>query len=162
MKKHVILAVIFSALFVMQAMTADVPEGLPAANGEAFWVYISETSPYSDWGTWPGHPGIYPGKSPHGSYLKLYANEIALKAAKEGKSMPYGSILVKENYAKNKKTLMAVTPMYKVHGYNPDKGDWFWAKYGPAGKTIASGKVEGCITCHSVRKTQDWIFTQPR
>ena len=24
---------------------------------------------------------------------------------------------------------MAITPMYKSSGYNPDAGDWFWAEY---------------------------------
>ena len=75
---------------------------------------------------------------------------------------PNGSILVKENYGKDKKTLMAVTPMYKVRGYNPDEGDWFWAKYGPDGNIMSSGKVEGCINCHRARKNQDWIFTEPK
>jgi hypothetical protein len=29
--------------------------------------------------------------------------------------------------------------VYKVKGYNPDAGDWFWAKYGPGipGKAAA-------------------------
>jgi hypothetical protein len=55
---------------------------------------------------------------------------------------------------------MAVTPMYKVKGYNPEAGDWFWGKYGPDGKIMASGKVKGCINCHGVQKAKDWIFTE--
>ena len=129
--------------------------GLPEPDGRALWTYISETNSYLGWGFWPGHVGMYPGKSPHGAFLKLYANGIALKAAREGKPMPSGAILVKENYGKDKKTLKAVTPMYKVQGYDPDGGDWFWAKYGPEGNIMASGKVEGCINCHRARKTKD-------
>jgi len=28
---------------------------------------------------------------------------------------------------------MPPTVMYKVEGYNPDAGDWFWVKYSPQG-----------------------------
>lgn len=164
--KKIIL--IFVTLGLALGIAANLPgsvtktAGLPSPDGKAVWTYIAETDPYLGWGFWPGHTEIYPGKSPHGAYLKLYANGIALKAAREGKPMPYGSILVKENYGKDRKTLMAVTPMYKVQGFNPDEGDWFWAKYGPNGKIMTSGKVEGCINCHRVREKQDWIFTEPK
>lgn len=74
--------------------------------------------------------------------------------------MPNGAIVIKENYGKDQETLMAITPMYKVDGYNPDAGDWFWAKYGPEGKIMASGKIQGCIDCHKNKKDQDWLFTE--
>lgn len=137
-------------------------ENLPPSDAKKVWSYITETNSYLGWGFWPGYVGIYPGKSPHGAYLKLYANSVALKAAREGKIMPYGSILLKENYGKDKKTLMAVTPMYRIKGYNPDGGDWFWAKYDPNGKVLKAGKVKGCIDCHTMQKSNDWLFTQPK
>jgi hypothetical protein len=132
----------------------------PSVSGAEFWTFISETSPYTQWETWPGHPDMYPGKSPHGKYLMLYANKEAIAAAQEGKPMPDGAIIVKENYGEDKKTLMAVTPMYKVEGYNPEAGDWFWAKYGPDGTIMKEGKVEGCINCHKSVADTDWIFTK--
>ena len=162
MKKCFVFALALSVFFTLQATASDMPEGLPSAEAAAFWTYISEINPYLSWGMWPGHPDMYPGKSPHGAFLKLYANSIALKAAREGKPMPYGSILVKENYAKDKETLAAITPMYKVKGYNPKAGDWFWVKYGPSGEIQAEGKVKGCIDCHSVKKSEDYIFTEPK
>jgi hypothetical protein len=138
-------------------------EQMPPAEGEAFWTYITQTNPYTQWGTWPGYEDIYPGKSPHGAYLRLYANGIALNAVREGKeTMPDGAILVKENYGDDQETLMAVTPMYKIEGFNPEGGDWFWGKYGPDGKIMASGKVEGCIKCHGAVKANDWIFTEAK
>ena len=76
--------------------------------------------------------------------------------------MPNGAIVVKENYGEDKETLMAVTPMYKVQGYNPDAGDWFWAKYGPDGKVETAGKVESCIDCHNAGKAGNYIFTEPK
>lgn len=135
---------------------------MPKPEGAAFWTYISATSPYTSWQHWPGYEGIYPGKSPHGAYLKLYANDIAIKAAKMGQALPSGAILVKENYAKDQQTLMAVTPMFRVKGYNPEGGDWFWAKYGPSGEVMAEGKPKGCISCHGAVKNQDWLFSLPK
>lgn len=132
---------------------------LPPADAKAFWTYITKTNPYKGWGYWPGHYGMYPGRTPHGAFLVLYANPIALRAAREGKPMPEGAILIKENYAKDKKTLMALTPMYKVKGYNPEGGDWFWVKYTPGGKVEKAGKPKGCINCHEAVKDNSWIFT---
>lgn len=156
------LVVVFGLLGVLALVASFSVAGWnrPPPDADKFWTYISKTDPYTGWGYWPGYYGIYPGKSPHGAYLKVYTNGIALKAAREGNPMPYGAIIVKENYGKDKKTLMAVTPMYKVKGYNPDGGDWFWGKYGPDGKVMAAGKVKGCINCHSMQKSKDWIFTE--
>ncbi len=151
-----VIAICFGALLACQHF------GKPPAEADGFWTYITEKNLYTDWEFWPGHDGIYPGKSPHGAYLKLYANPAAIKAVKAGKPMPDGAIIIKENYGKDKKTLMAVTPMYKMKGFNPDGGDWFWAKYGPAGKVMKAGKVQGCINCHRVMQTKDWLFTQPK
>ena len=108
---------------------------------------------------------MYPGKSPHGAHLMLYANSVALKALRKGKQpLPAGSMIMKVNYGEDKKTVKALTPMYKVEGYNPDGGDWFWAKYMPDGTVAADGKAAGkvasCIECHAARKDQDWLFTQ--
>ncbi|MCF8105125.1 MAG: cytochrome P460 family protein [Desulfohalobiaceae bacterium] len=131
----------------------------PPPDAEEVWEWVTESDPYQGWGYWPEHDGMYPGQSPHGAYLKLYANSIALKALREGKQMPPGSMIMKANYGKDKETLMALTPMYKVEGYNPEAGNWFWAKYKPDGEVEASGKVEGCIDCHRAQKDNDWIFT---
>ena len=73
--------------------------------------------------------------------------------------MPYGAIIVKENYGKDKKTLMAITPMYKLKGYNPEAGDWFWVKYDSSGKVLKAGKVKGCIDCHRTQEDKGWLFT---
>lgn len=162
MKKHLVIVSTLVCLLVFTALLSEAGEdGIPADSGKV-WTHITECNPYLGWGTWPGYPGIYPGKSPHGAFLKLYANGIALKAAREGKPMPNGAIIVKENYGKDQKTLMAITPMYKVKGYNPDAADWFWAKYAPDGTVAKSGKVKGCIDCHRTQEDKDWLFTTPK
>lgn len=156
MKKYLVLVLPLLVVLVM----VPVVSGGAGESASKFWTYITATHPYTGWGYWPGKYGMYPGKTPHGAYLKMYANGIALKAAREGKPMPDGAIIVKENYGKDKKTLMAITPMYKVSGYNPAGGDWWWAKYGPDGKVMASGKVKGCINCHRAQMANDWMFTK--
>ena len=162
MKKQLVIVSTLVCLLVFTALLSQAGEdGIPADPGKV-WTHITECNPYLGWGTWPGYPGIYPGKSPHGAFLKLYANGIALKAAREGKPMPNGAIIVKENYGKDQKTLMAITPMYKVKGYNPDAADWFWAKYAPDGTVAKSGKVKGCIDCHRTQEDKDWLFTTPK
>lgn len=162
MKTKMTIALLSVAVLAMGIAVSYGGGELPAAEGKAVWQYISKDNPYTNWSLWPGHKGMYPGKSPHGAFLKLYANDVAIEAAKQGKPMPDGAILVKENYAKDKKTLAAITPMYKKKGFNPEAGDWFWAKYGPKGKVMASGKVQSCIDCHAARKAQDWIFTKTK
>jgi len=124
-------------------------ETTPAAEANAVWTYLTETNPYDEWKPWPGHEGFLPGTSPHGAFLKLYVNEPAMKALEAGSPLPSGAIVVKEYYGPDKETLAAVTPMYRVANYDPDAGNWFWAKYGAGGEVQASGKVQSCIDCHS-------------
>lgn len=78
-------------------------------------------------------------------------------AGKKG-TLPNGSMIVKENYSADKK-MAAITVMFKVQAYNPEGGDWFWAKYAPDGKIEAEGKVEMCISCHGQNKSNDYIMT---
>jgi hypothetical protein len=145
-------------LLPLDAVAGD----LPGADAAELWQYMTRTNPYTGWGYWPGKVGVYEGTRPHGAKLVLYANAPALKAAREGRPMPYGAIVVKENYGPDGKQLMAVTPMYRVEGYNPEAGDWFWAKYDGAGKALKSGKVDGCINCHRARAAENWIFAEQK
>lgn len=158
MKNRGLVSFVVSMAILALPFTAAAMEHMPKAEAEPFWTYITETSPYTSWPMWPGKDGIYPGQSPHGAYLKLYVNKPALEALKKDEPMPEGAIIVKENYGKDQKTLKAITPMYLKKGYNPDGGDWFWAKYGGKGEVMAAGKVDSCIKCHKVQK--DWLFTE--
>lgn len=134
-----------------------------------FWDYLRKVQ-YENWAPGPGQGlDFYPGKSPHGAHLKMYLNRVA--AADPGK-FPYGSIIVKENYDKDKK-LAAITVMYRpVKGYDPDHNDWYWVKYNPdgtvartpatEGSTPIAGKVKGCIDCHSSAKGGDYYFANDK
>lgn len=132
---------------------------MPGTDAEDFWEYISEKNEYKNWNAWPGKTGMYEGQSPHGEFLKLYVNKKAYKALEKGKeTMPNHAIIVKENYNK-KRELVAITPMYKVEGYDMENADWYWTKYGKDGKIMASGKVQSCIECHAKAKATDYLFS---
>ncbi len=132
---------------------------------QKFWNYLVR-SKYRNWAPVPGKSDkMYEGESPHGAYLKMYLNRTA---AGNVSDLPTGSIVIKENYGKDQRTLMAVTVMYKNNGYSPSTGDWYWVKYNPDG-TVASkntdkgpmslaGRVQGCIDCHDSADGDDYAF----
>ncbi len=158
MKKRILFGglILAAGLLVVLAYAAQMPK----ADATDFYNYITKVSPYQKWALWPGHEAMHPGQSPHGAFLKIYVNKPAHEAiVKKMKVMPDGAIIVKENYDKDKKTLVALTPMYKVKGFDPESGDWFWAEYGPKGETMASGKVQMCIDCHAKVKASDYLVT---
>lgn len=128
---------------------------MPGPDPEDLWQYITQKSPYTKWSFWPDHQGMQPGRAPHGPLHKVYVNDHAVNSAKP--PVQYGAIAVKENYGEDKQ-LKAITVMYKVKGYNPDAGDWFWVKYTPAGKAEKFGKPGGCVGCHGTRAKNDFIL----
>ncbi|MBU2787645.1 cytochrome P460 family protein [Acidithiobacillus sp. VAN18-1] len=73
---------------------------------------------------------------------------------------PNGSLLVKENYTKDKK-LASITAMLKLQGYDPADRNWVMAAYDPTGKVLAFGKVGSCIACHDMVHKQDLVFAPP-
>ncbi len=128
---------------------------MPAADAQALWDYITQTSPYTQWDTWPDEAfkGYLPSGAPHAKVVKIYVNDVGLSVASRFPGeMPEGTIIVKDNFkgetVDNPGELDAVTVMYKVEGYNPAGNDWFWAKIKPDGKVDAAGKPAGCIGCH--------------
>jgi hypothetical protein len=131
------------------AFTAD------TVNAADLHIMFAQDEPYTDYAFWPDARGLMPGKAPHGKFMKTFVNDRALNAS--GDTYPYGSLIVKENY-KPDTTLAKVTIMYKVKGYDPDDGDWFWAVYGADGTVEAEGGIQSCISCHRVREDQDYVF----
>lgn len=121
----------------------------------ALWDYISNENPYSRWEFWPDHAGLQEGKSPHGVFHRVYVNAKALNS--KGWPLAAGSILVKENFTEEK-DLSAVTVMYKVRGFNPEAGDWYWVKFTPDGTPAEAGKPRSCINCHSGAAQRDYTM----
>lgn len=128
-------------------------------SGTALWERLKKENYSKYWKKWPGTTELYPGPEPHGAFLTTYVNEPAYKAiaGKKGK-FPEGALIVQDNFDKNKK-LKTVDVMFKVKGYNPQDGDWFWVQYKPDGRVMSEGKIDECIKCHAAQKTNDYVFT---
>lgn len=131
----------------------------PSSSGIALIKHITEEYDYRQWPFYPGKEALYEGKHPRGSLLITYVSPQTLIAlqSKQG-PLPDGAIIVKENYNLQKK-LQETTVMYRLSGYNPEGGDWFWLKYAPDQTILEEGKIEGCIKCHEKTKNNDWIFS---
>lgn len=158
------VALLLGAAVIAYAIHEEKPSEtmvpLPGPDAVKLYDYITKDNPYDKWELWPGKGRLYEGREPHGAFLTTYVNNRAYFSAKDktGK-MADSSIVVKENYTPDKK-LAALTVIYKIKDYNPSAGDWFWAKYEPYGKVLASGKVEACINCHAGNKANDFIMTE--
>ncbi|MCX8031519.1 MAG: cytochrome P460 family protein [Thermodesulfovibrionales bacterium] len=154
------MSIVFSAQAIHKIIPSESTITEPGADPEKLLEYITTYYPYRLWSLWPNKGKLYKGTEPHGALLTTFVNDTALDSIKKKKGMQDGSIIVKENYTADKK-FISLSIMYKIKGYNPEGGDWFWAKYSPDGKTEAYGKVKGCIACHSQKKDNDFIFISP-
>lgn len=129
------------------------------------WNWLQQAQ-YRNWGPLPGRPAdAYAGQEPHGAMVKIFANRTA---AGSPDALPHGSIIVKENYGADGQSLMAVTVMYRVQNFDPEHGDWYWAKYEPNGQVsrmegmAVAGKVGMCIDCHGSAGGNDYAFANDR
>ena len=133
---------------------------------QSFWKYLNkQDAPYKKWGSLPGKSGVRAGTESHGESMQTFANKTAIDKAD---TLPYGSILVTENYDQDKK-LKDITVMYRSKGADPQHGDWYWLKYLPdgsiartsekEGKKAIAGKVSSCIECHSKAVGRDLVFS---
>jgi hypothetical protein len=153
-----VFALIALADAIHEVIPSETQVTEPGPDAEKLNEYILKYNPYRAWGLWPGKGNLYKGTEPHGSLLTTFVNGTAFYSIKKKNGMADSSLVVKENYTADKK-FIALTVMYKIKGYNPEAGDWFWVKYGPDGKAEVSGKVKECIDCHRKMKDNDFIFT---
>ncbi len=126
-----------------------------------FWSWLQKAD-YEQWAPMTGQTAdFYKGRKPHGAFLKVFANRTTFS---DPKDPPPGSIIIKHNYDAEKK-LAAITVMYRVKDYDNKHHDWWWVKYKPNGEVFKkgdkslSGKVKGCIDCHSAAQGGDYVFT---
>jgi len=157
-----VLLVGISAHAVHDTMTDGTKILDPGADAARLYTHITRPTPYNKtWSLMPGEKEMQQSRDPHGSFVTCYVNDKALKSIEKKRGMANGSIIISENYGADKR-LESITVMYKIDGFNPGAGDWFWAKYGPNnGYVLASGKADECIACHSSQKANDYIHTLP-
>ncbi len=170
MKRSVVLFLLVVPLFLLFAaapLRALAQGEFPPADGEALLNYILNENPYTEWGMWPTEDlqGLLDSGAPHGGVVRIFVNDVALSVAEEFPGeMPAHSIIVKENFTGEEPAapddLADLTVMYKVPGFAPETGNWFWLKSSADGSTIdAEGAVEGCISCHGgVEGHRDYIL----
>ncbi len=131
---------------------------LPEPRSAAVWPYLQTEDYQKKWKLMPGTTAQMPGTSPHGALITTYVNEIALNAINNKRgTIPPGGMVVKENYMPDR-TLAAVTLMYKSEGFNPDNNDWYWMQRTANGMVPAEGRVAGCISCHTAKAGNDYLF----
>ncbi|MDH3638079.1 MAG: cytochrome P460 family protein [Gammaproteobacteria bacterium] len=121
----------------------------------------------------------YQGVHPHGAILDTIEAGVTVNGHQ-------GHVIVKRNYGGEDasiekvandpgKYLGAITVMFKREaGYDPENGDWFWAKYLPSGDLdknpkgvqlagrVAKGMTQGCIACHTGAPGKDMVFLHNR
>jgi len=146
------LALATLSLGILAACTSlGTPEDQQVAS--SLWTSIEG---HREWGFFDDHPGVMKGKSPHGKYVATYINNVARGNQADP---PYGSILVKENYSSDDPAdLGGYTVMERIEGYDPENGDWFWARFDAKGKQTHSGKVAMCFDCHFDADGDDFVF----
>jgi hypothetical protein len=165
-----LLLVAFSALaigWLLPAPDAHAQSGTRVgkqAHYDVLWSWLQKSN-YQRWNGGDGHaPDFQEGESPHGALIKTYVSGVA---ATNLKDLPNGSVLVKENYSPDKK-LMAITVMQRSKGFDPEHGDWYYAKYMPNGQIDKTppemksmpiaGKFMMCTQCHSGAGGDDFAF----
>ena len=130
-------------------------------DGEHLWQRITEESDYRAYAEWPEHAGLQPGQSPHGVWHRVFGNRTLFEALPLTDSVaPAGTIIVKENYDKNKE-LTNIAVMTKVDGWDSDNGYWYWGMFGPDGTVFAEGSLGGCISCHAGMAANDYVIINP-
>lgn len=159
-KKLLSLSVLMLILVSCSKEVRHTPLNKDEISGTRLWERINSDSDYSKYSFWPGHEGINPGQAPHGVYHQIFINGDLLDALPvENKVAPMGTIIVKENMDRDEE-VQKITVMAKVDGYNNEGGNWFWAAYSPDGEVLAEGTPQGCVSCHTGMKSNDYIIVR--
>lgn len=145
-----------------QAKQAEPPaEPTVEATGSAKEL-LQKIQGYRSWARFSDFAkGPKPSKGHGGAFVIAYHNDVAAKAAQDGKSaFPDGSIVVKENRSRPEGSPGSITTMAK------QGGAWFFLKTTPDGKVFtAKGKpvagtdLDGCTGCHSMSE-HDLVFSR--
>ena len=120
-----------------------------AALGPSDEELLAAIDGYETWSNAPSWPGISAGEGPHGAFVQIWWNDLALDALSAGDAeLPVGAVLVKESYAdETGATLNNVTVMWKA-----EAGEWTWARLGADGAVADAGALSSCSECHASGK----------
>lgn len=160
MKTHILVLIILLLLSCRGDEEVRLkPLTVENISGSTLWDRITTESNYKTYGYFENHIGVLPGQSPHGVLHEIFVNAELLDSIPVSDKLPYGSLIVKENYTPDRE-LDKLTVMVKVKGYNTEHNDWFWAAYSPEGKVLVEGKPGGCISCHQGMENNDYVIVE--
>ncbi len=128
-----------------------------AALAETLWADIQG---YEAWGQFDGWSDTPVESGSHaGDFVRSYADDTMLVWNLTGEA-PDGATAVKDQRASaDAPAPEAFTVMRKIAGYDPEHGDWFWARFEAEGAVTVAGQAGACTGCHSqVAETSDWVF----
>ena len=114
-------------------------------------------------------------------YRELYATPAAIKAAKEGKPLPSGTVLTLVQYKAKldekgepmkdvsgrfiKGDMIAIVVMEKRTGWGVEypegirNGEWEYAQFKSDGTLNTAVDVKKCFECHKPLDKQDYVFS---
>ena len=104
------------------------------------------------------------GAHPAGDYVVSWISPGGAAAWKAGEVVPEGTVLVKSQYTDSAcKEQSRFTAMRKLKiGTAPAQGDWEWALLDDSrGVRECCAGDNGCVSCHTPCKKQDYICTKP-
>jgi hypothetical protein len=131
---------------------------------EELWQSIDG---FMSWNEPAGWEGIVPSSDgTHGPYVQIWIDDLTLNALDSGSEIPDGAKLVKCGYSDAEGNPVSdslghsLTAMWKIDGYDPDHGDWFWARFdGTTGEVATfAGQESACYSCHSADPDSDWVW----
>ena len=130
---------------------------------DTFWRYlVKKDAAYNTWEALEHEPPKDEVENPHGTVSRTYANEVA---AKDAENLPFGSILVREDYD-DKRKRQTISVLYRVKDYDKEHGNWYYLRFTETGAMMKSpdskplaGKVASCIECHAKASGKDFVFS---
>ena len=97
---------------------------------------------------------------------EMYTSEAAIAAAKSGKPLPDGTVILNEWYEDGQLTHYFV--MEKRIGWGADysedarAGDWRFRDFHPDRSPNLSDNGTGCMACHRSQAAKDFVWTRDR
>jgi len=160
MKNILLLVFLISGFFIISAKGQEDD----ATSGDAFSGYLnwSKVNQVTITGDDTGVLGAAHERAK--GFREIYVNDIGKSTAYRESDYPYpvGSVIIKESYSADdgaKGILKSITIMVKREaGYDPDNGDWEYAMTDENLKVSRQGKINMCISCHSVMSDKDFTF----
>jgi hypothetical protein len=166
--RGLVLVCVWSCYGRLEIVGEGPPYGGPFDEEQASALW-SELQPHLQWPALAPPSGMRPSTDPDGAFYAQHANSLAVT---DPAALPLGSIILRRNFTSEDETALAgYTAMKRIDNFNPEGGDWFWAKFAPDGSleldelgvplagAVGKGGTNGCISCHANAPGGDFVFS---